>query len=177
MSKFSHISTLRTRVFFPEGDKGPPGGKNFAHPPTQPCPHFLTRACLPPTQFRTQKFQKFYLIFLLIFDYFLAQNCIRKLYPMLKTPKFALILLKGEFWSQRTIFPSPPPSSDSIPDASPPPIWPQSLTGTKKLSLKPSLFPKKKKDFEKPCPLNFAVFCHYIFFFNHWHHPLPFHWT
>ena len=41
-------------------------------------------------------------------------------YFMLKTPKFALILLWGHFWPQRTIFPSPP-SSDSVPDVSPPP--------------------------------------------------------
>ena len=56
-------------------------------------PGFLTRAC-PPNWVLSPKIWKFLPHFSLNFDYFLAQNCIRKLYFMLKTPKFALILLQ-----------------------------------------------------------------------------------
>ena len=42
------------------------------------------------------------------FDYFLAQNWIRKLCFMLKAPKFVLMLLTGgAFWPQLTIFQVP----------------------------------------------------------------------
>ena len=75
-------------VFFLGGTEG-----KFCSPLTNCRPHFLTKACPHPTEFCPWKFQKFYLIFLSIFDYFFAQNCIRKLYFKLKTPKFALILL------------------------------------------------------------------------------------
>ena len=53
--------------------------------------------------------------FSLNFDYFLGQNCIRKLYFMLKTPKFALILRWGHSWSQRIIFPTAPPHLTPFP--------------------------------------------------------------
>ena len=77
------------------------------------------------------------------FDYFLAQNCIRKLYFMLNTPKFALILLWGHFWPHsRQFFPSTP-SSDSVPNVSPP-IWlrPQ---------RRPKIVPKSKSPHQKFC--------------------------
>ena len=54
-------------MVFPSGTGGPPGGKNFARPPTDHRPHFLTRACPPPTEFCPQKF---YLIFLSILTTF-----------------------------------------------------------------------------------------------------------
>ena len=75
------------RVFFPGGTGGPPGSKNFACPPTDRRPHFLTRACYP-NWVLSLKISKILPHFSLNFNYFLAQNCIRKLYFMLKTPKF-----------------------------------------------------------------------------------------
>ena len=122
----------------------PQAAKNF--PASQPTtvPAFWPEPVSP--QIWSPKMSKFYLsIPSTLTKYFLllVQNCIRKLYFMLKTSKFALILLKGHFYPQWTIFPSPPliwlhprrefPPSDSVPDrdrklspkASPPPkiLW------------------------------------------------------
>ena len=76
---FTHQHTSH-QSFFPEGDKGPPGGKNFAHPPTQPCPHFLTRACLPPNSVSYPKISKilphFSLNFWLLFSSKLHQKAL-----------------------------------------------------------------------------------------------------
>ena len=64
---------LHCRVFFPGGTGGQ-AVKNFARsPPTDHLPCFLTWAH-PPPEFCPWKFQKFYLIFLSIFDYLIAQN-------------------------------------------------------------------------------------------------------
>ena len=102
-------------------------------PTTNRHPCFLSRTCPPQRECCSRKFQKFYLIFLSILTTF-KQNSIRKLYLMLKTPKFALTLLKGAFLATADNFskspliwlrPSPPPPTDSIP-----------LTGTSKSSRK-----------------------------------------
>ena len=109
----------------------------FPPPPTDRHPCFLTRACPLQLSLVPKKFKSF-THFSLNFDYFLAQNCIRKLYFMLKTPNkiCSNFAVRGHFWPQWTIFQSPPPichltpslmrvlpSSDSVPDASPPLIW------------------------------------------------------
>ena len=62
---------------FSWGTGGPPGGKNFAHPPTDRGPRFLTSPnwVLSP---KTSKISKILPHFTLNFDYFLAQNCIQK---------------------------------------------------------------------------------------------------
>ena len=86
------------------------------------------------------KVSKFLPHFSLNFDYFLSQNCIRKLYNTTICPNFAIV---GHFRPQWTIFlsflliwlsprresPPPLPPSDSVPDGgksslkiSPPPI-------------------------------------------------------
>ena len=142
-TQLSHSVFLACNQGFFLGDwEGPPGGKNFAHPP-QPTavPAFLTRAC-SLNWVLSLKISKISTHFSLNFVYFLAQNCIRKLYFMLKTPKFALILLGGYFGLQQTIFPSPL-SSDSITDASsPPPIWLGPRWG-------PKIVPKSKSPLTK----------------------------
>ena len=99
----------------PTGGTGSLGGNNFAVPPTNPVPTFWPEH-VPPTEFCPWKFPS---IFFSIFDYFLAQNCIRKLYFMLKNTKICSNFAVGTFWPQHTIFPSPP-SSDSVLDAIPP---------------------------------------------------------
>ena len=83
-------------------------------PPTDYRPHFLTRAsAVPPTVYCPQKFQKFYLIFLLLLSSKLHQKA-------LMCSNFAV---GGHFWLQRTIFLSPS-SSDSVPDAGSPHLTP-----------------------------------------------------
>ena len=147
---------------------GPPGGKNFAHPPTDRRPRILTRTC-PPNWFLSPKISKMLPHFSLNFDYFLAQDCIRKVYFMLLTPKFALILLQGVFWPQQKLFqvylhmtPSPtwgpPPPSDSVPDMSPP-IWLCPQHGPKIIPKSKSLPPKNfgKKPWYASCSKVFPV--------------------
>ena len=88
----SHTKTLQqehkqhTRVFFPGGS---PRWQNFCPSPNRPpSPLFLLPELVP-------QISKILPHFSLKFDYFWAQNCIRKLYFMLKTSKFALIVLWG----------------------------------------------------------------------------------
>ena len=77
-------------LFFPLS----PGGLGSLRPAkillllsmTDRSPCFLIRVC-SPNEFCSWKFQKLYLNCSLKFVYFLAQNCIRKLYFMLKTVK------------------------------------------------------------------------------------------
>ena len=64
--------------FFPRGTGGPPDSENFAHPPTDRRPRFLTRACLPQLSFVPKNVKNFTLFS--IFYYLFAQNCIRKLF-------------------------------------------------------------------------------------------------
>ena len=81
-----------TQGFFP-GELGVPlGGENFARPPNRPPSPLFDQTQL---NFVPENFKILLLAhFSFNFDYFFAQNCIiRKLYFMLKTPKFALILL------------------------------------------------------------------------------------
>ena len=90
--KLKPADCLRIRVFFPGGTGCPPSGdKNIAHPPNDRCPHFLIRAS-PPNSFLSPKIPKILPHFALNFDYFLVQNCIRKLYFMLKTQKHKNLL-------------------------------------------------------------------------------------
>ena len=116
----------------------PRGDENFAHPPTD-ChpPPILLEPVLPWVL--CPKMSKMLPHSSLNFGYFLAQNCIRKLYFMLKTPKFCSNFAVGKhFWPQWTICPSPP-----SPHLTPSP------TGTED-------YPKSKcptKNFVKqPCP-------------------------
>ena len=138
--KITSLTIPVSRFFFFPG--GFPQQQKFCPSPATNChPCFLTRACPPPpTEFCPWKFQKFYLIFSLNFDYFLAQNCIRKLYFMLKNTKICSnFAVGGHFWPQRTIFLSPPmwvPPSDSVPNRD------------RKIVPK-SKFPPKKKICEK----------------------------
>ena len=84
---------LQTSGFFSWGTGGIPyAAKILPVPPPNSRPCFLTRAC-PLQPSLVPRNSKVLLIFFLNFDYFIAKNCIRKLYFMLKTPKFALILL------------------------------------------------------------------------------------
>ena len=79
---------------------------------------------VPPTEFCPWKLQKFYLILLSTFDYFLAQNCIRKLYFMLMLlcSNFAaggIFGLSGQYFQVPPIWLRPdasPPPCDSVPD-------------------------------------------------------------
>ena len=98
-----------------------PGGKNFSRPPNRP-PSLLFDQSLSPNWVLSLKISKILPNFSLNFDYFLAQNCIRKLYFMLKTPKFALILLVGGILASANNI-SKSPIIDSVPDVSPPSIW------------------------------------------------------
>ena len=88
------------------------------------------------------------------FDNFLDQNCVRKLYFMLKTPKFAQILRWGAFRASVDNF-SEFPSSDSIPDVSPLLLTP-SPTGTEnrppESKSPPKNFVKKTLQLSLPSP-------------------------
>ena len=128
----------RIQGFSPGQTGGPPRWWKFCtSPQTKYRPRVLTRACPLQLSFVPENFKHF-TSFSLNFDYFLAQNCIRKLYFMLKTPKIALFCWGGYFWPQRKFFQDPliwlcprreSPPSDSIPNgdrklspkASPPP--------------------------------------------------------
>ena len=90
--KMAVIATSLLRVFFLGGLGRPPDVKILPVPPTDRCPHFLTTAS-PPNRVLSPKISNILPNFSLNFDYFLAQNCTRKWYFMLKTLKFALILL------------------------------------------------------------------------------------
>ena len=102
---------------------------------------------VPPTEFCPPKFQKILPNFSLNFDYFSAQNCIRKLYFMLKTPKFANFAVRGIYIGlSRQFFQASPrltPSSSGVP-----PIWLCPQRG-------PKIIPRKQvphqKFCEKPC--------------------------
>ena len=121
---------LPTRVFFGRGTGGTPGGKNFARPPpTDHCSSFLTKACPIQLSFVPKNFKNFTSFFSQFWlRYFLAQNCIRKVYFMHKTPKFANFWCRGTFLASAnnfSKFPPPPhltpspmwvPPSDSVPD-------------------------------------------------------------
>ena len=103
------------------GGLGVPWQQKFCPSPNHR-PHFLTKAC-PPSWVLSPKILSH---FSLNFDNFLsAQNCIRKCYFMLKTPKFAQILLWGHFWPQRTILLSSPHLSPL------PPTWCRPWRGPK----------------------------------------------
>ena len=78
--------------FFPGGVGVPPGSENFVSPPNRPSSPLFDQS-LSPNWVLSPKISKILPNFSLNFDYFLAQNCTRKLYFMLKTPKFAQILL------------------------------------------------------------------------------------
>ena len=115
-------------VFLPGGDWGlgvppvPPGPspKILPVPPNRPPSPLFDQSLSPQLSFAPKNFKKFLPHFSLKFDYFLAQNCIRKLYFMLKNTKICSnFAVGGHFWPQRTIFPSPP-SSDSVPNVNPP---------------------------------------------------------
>ena len=79
----THVYIQSTRVFV-WGTGGPPGSKYFACPPQLTTVHAFWPECFPQLSFVLKNFKNF--TFSLKFDYFLAQNCIRKLYFMLKTP-------------------------------------------------------------------------------------------
>ena len=100
---------LESRQVFFSWEDGGPQVANI-------CPSLLfDNSLFLPNWVLSQKISKILPHFSLNFDYFLAQTWNRKLFLMLKTPKFALS------WPQQTIF-SSPLSSDSLPDAiSPPP--------------------------------------------------------
>ena len=160
-------------VFF-QGDWGSPRWRNFACPPLPTTILAFWPDLSPPlTEFCPRKFQKCYLIFSLNFDYFLAQYSIRKLYFMLKTTKFAQILLRGgggHFWPQRTIFLSSPPHLTLFPMRVPP-IWLCLRKGSK--IIPESKFPPTKNLVEKPwilCTLfvypSWSMWGH---MFNPWH--------
>ena len=81
--------------------------KNFACPLNLTPSPLFDQSLSPLNWVLSPKISKIPTNFSLNFDYFLAQNCIRKSYFKLKTPKFVLICCRGHFWPQRTIFPSP----------------------------------------------------------------------
>ena len=110
--------------------RGSPRQQKFCpSPATKHRPRFLTRVCPPQLSFVPKDFKNF-TSFFLNFNYFSAQNCIRKLYFCLKYQNLLYFCCRGHFWPQLTIFPSPP-SSDSDPNtSSPPPHLTPSLTGT-----------------------------------------------
>ena len=142
------IQQLQILRVFPGGTGVPQGGKNFART-LQPTviPTFWPKS-VPPSKFCPQKF----LIlphFSLNFDYFIAQNCIRKFYFKLKTQKNCSNFAVGAFLASANIFPSPP-SSDSVSDTSPPPHLTPSLKAspppTKNFVKNPDSKPKTKKE-------------------------------
>ena len=106
-----------SRVF--SGGGGTPGSETDT---------FFDQSLFPPNWVLSLKNSQTLPHFSLNFGYFLAQNCIRKLYFMLKTPKFALIFgLSGQFFL--------------VPHhLSPSPMWTPHLspsrTGTEKSSRK-----------------------------------------
>ena len=121
--------------------------KIFPVPPPTTVPAFCPEPVRPPNWVLSLKISKILPHFSLNFDYFLAQNCIRKLYYMLKTPKFALILQwEGAFLASSDNFSKSPfirlscesPPSDSVPN------------GDQKLSPKASS-PPTKNFVEKSC--------------------------
>ena len=100
--------------FFPGGLGGfPQAGKILPIPQPIPVPAFWPEP-VPPNWVLSPKISKILPHFSLNFDYFSAQNCIRKLYFVLKT-KFALILLWGGIFGSANNFSKSPPS-DSVAD-------------------------------------------------------------
>ena len=69
--KRNQLQAWPKQGFFPRGDWGSPSSHDSR-------PHFLTRAC-PPNWVLSLKISKIVPHFALNFDYFLAQNYIRKL--------------------------------------------------------------------------------------------------
>ena len=115
--------------FFSWGDCPPRRQKFCPSPPTDYRPRFLTRACLPQLSFVTKNFI-FFPHFSLNFEYSLAQNCIRKLYFMLKTPKFALIVPYGDIFGLSGQFFQVPPHL-TLSTMWVPPIWSLVFRGVK----------------------------------------------
>ena len=111
----SILATKHPRLFSQGWGLGGPSSRWKFCLPLQPTavPAFWPEP-VPPTEFWILP------NFSLNFDYFLAQNCTRKLYFVLKTPNLTvggggIFGLSGQFFQV-------PPSSDSVPAASPP-IW------------------------------------------------------
>ena len=104
--------------FFPLGTS--PGGKNFALPPTDRCPRFLTRACPPQLSFVPQNFKNFTSLFSEFWLPFSSKLHRRALFYAWNTKICSNFAVGVHYWPQQTIFPNPP-SSDSVPDVRAPP--------------------------------------------------------
>ena len=118
-----NVSTLK--VFF---YGGPPGSKNFACSLQMTAVPAFWSEPVPPNWVLSPKILPH---FSLNFDYFLAQNCIRKCSFMLKTPKFALILQGGGISGLSGQLFQVPPHLIPSPTWVPPPHLTPSPTGTK----------------------------------------------
>ena len=86
------LSNIIEQGFFLGGLGVPQGGKNVA-PPDRPTAVPAFWPVCPPSEFCPWKFQKFYLIFLSILTTFQLKTASESSILLLKTPKFALILL------------------------------------------------------------------------------------
>ena len=146
VAQLNFDSNVYIQGFFPGGLGVPPRQKFCLSPPTDCRPRFLIRAYPPQLSFVPENFKyltSFYSQFWLLFSPKLHSEssilCLK-----VKTPTFALI--KGHFWPQRTIFPSPP-SSNSVPDTSSPLIWPRPQRGPKSCPRKQA--PPSTKNFVK----------------------------
>ena len=95
-------------TYFFLGNRSPPGGEKFVHPPPD-------QSLPPPHKFCPWKFQKRYLIFSQFWLLFLLTTTSENYIFLLKIPKFALILwgggsifcLSGEFLQVSLIWLSP----------------------------------------------------------------------
>ena len=138
---------MSSRVFFlGEGDwESPQAPKNWSvPPPNQPPSLLFDQSLSPQLSFVPENFKNFTSFFS---QYFLAQICIRKLYFLLKPPKFALFCCGDIFGLSGQFVQVPPyltptakqgPPSDSVPN------------GDRKSSLKAN--PPTKNFVKKPCP-------------------------
>ena len=131
--RFSSFITTMFRIFklvysgFFTGEWGfPQAAKNLPIPPTDRYPRFLTRAC-PPNWVLSPKISIILPHFSLNFDYFLAQNCIRKLY--LNTTICSNFAVGGHSLASADNFPGPPHLTSSPMWV--PPIWLRPQQGLK----------------------------------------------